>query len=451
MLGPLLAFALLALAPGSYDAIFVVSFCFALVGFSILVLFVQNRTAAPGEEPSVERVSLRAATGLLRNRRLLALTVIAGGFGLVTISDGFLYLGLQRRLDLDPRYLPLLFVGTALVYMILAVPTGWLADRVGRGRVFVGGYAILLLAYALLLLPALGPGELVVYLLLFGVYYAATDGVLMALASSVIPVGAPRQRAGAARHRREPRTPARVGCLRGDLDGLGDADGDRPVRGGPAARAASPPHSLWRGRGTVRIMRKLAFLLVVAGCLAVGGGYLAYAALREDPVSGGAGSCRSACDAREAGHHRAVRRLPERSARTTTTRGSRSPAATAPAARRSPAACASASTSPPAGPLPDADLGRRLAVPRHDPRPRARAPRGGRAARADQPRPRLARRPLRRDDGVRDGPLLPGQGFSTYTTLIDMAAGDEIVATSSPSRSPATARPSPRPTSTSGA
>jgi MFS family permease len=135
----------------------------------------------------VERVSLRAATGLLHDRRLLALVVIAGGFGLVTISDGFLYLGLQRRLDLDPRYLPLFFVGTALAYMILAVPTGWLADRVGRGRVFVGGYAILLLAYGLLLLPALGPGEIVVYLLLFGAYYAATDGVLMALASSVIP------------------------------------------------------------------------------------------------------------------------------------------------------------------------------------------------------------------------------------------------------------------------
>jgi MFS family permease len=187
MLGPLLAFALLALAPGSYDAIFVVSFCFALVGFSVLVLFVQNRTAAPGEEPNVARVSLRAAADLLRSRRMLALVAIAGGLGLVTVSDGFLYLGLQRRLDLDPRYLPLLFVGTALAYMVLAVPAGVLADRVGRGRVLVGGYGILLLAYVLLLLPALGTGEIVLYLLLFGAYYAATDGVLMALASSVVP------------------------------------------------------------------------------------------------------------------------------------------------------------------------------------------------------------------------------------------------------------------------
>ena len=34
-------------------------------------------------------------------------------------------------------------------------------------------------------------------------------------------------------------------------------------------------------------MRKLAFLLIVAGCLAVAGGYLAYATLRNNPASGG--------------------------------------------------------------------------------------------------------------------------------------------------------------------
>ena len=40
--------------------------------------------------------------------------------------------------------------------MLLAVPVGQLADRIGRGRVFVGGYALLLVVYAALLLPPLG-------------------------------------------------------------------------------------------------------------------------------------------------------------------------------------------------------------------------------------------------------------------------------------------------------
>src|SRR5262249_1119049 len=43
MLGPVIAFGLLTVAPGSFDTIFVVSFCAALVGLAVLLLFVQER------------------------------------------------------------------------------------------------------------------------------------------------------------------------------------------------------------------------------------------------------------------------------------------------------------------------------------------------------------------------------------------------------------------------
>jgi MFS family permease len=186
MLGPLVAFGLLALAEDAFDAVFVVSFCFALVGLSILVLFVQNRDGAPAAD-EVERFSLRAAFGLLTIRPFQLLVAVAGVLALVTMSDGFLYLALQRRLDFDARLLPLLYVGTAVVYMLLAVPIGRLADRHGRGRIYVGGYGLLLLAYSSLLLPSLGAAGLVAFLLVFGAYYAATEGVLMALGSAVLP------------------------------------------------------------------------------------------------------------------------------------------------------------------------------------------------------------------------------------------------------------------------
>jgi MFS family permease len=51
MLGPLVAFGILALAPDSFDAIFVVSFCFALMGLGVLLLFVKN--------PPVEKLDER--------------------------------------------------------------------------------------------------------------------------------------------------------------------------------------------------------------------------------------------------------------------------------------------------------------------------------------------------------------------------------------------------------
>jgi MFS family permease len=200
MIGPLLAFALLMLAPGRFDVIFVVSFCFAVVGLAILVLFVDERRnpttevadadpreAVPDEPAEREDVSMRAAAALLGQRRFATLVGVSFVLGIATISDAFIYLSLQRRLDFEMRYLPLLFVGTALVYMVLAAPIGRLADRLGRGRVFVAGYVMLLAVYATVLIPSMGPAALALCLLLFGTYYASTDGVLAALGSAIVP------------------------------------------------------------------------------------------------------------------------------------------------------------------------------------------------------------------------------------------------------------------------
>ena len=187
MLGPLVAFGLLALVPGAFDAIFVVSFCAALVGLGFLTLFVENRPVADDAAPATPPVSLKAAAGLLRAPRFRTLVLVGAVLSLTTISDGFLYLGLQRTLNFSVGFFPLLYVATALVYMVLAVPVGQLADRIGRGRVFLGGYVLLVLVYTSLLLPGIEPAGVIVYLLLFGAYYAATDGVLMALASAVVP------------------------------------------------------------------------------------------------------------------------------------------------------------------------------------------------------------------------------------------------------------------------
>jgi MFS family permease len=191
MLGPIVAFALLARLPDAFDAVFVVSFLFAVIGLGILALFVDGRKAAPvapGERAPLpsRAVSLRAAAGLLRSPTFRALTVAGTILGLVTVSDGFLYLVLQRRLALNTGYFPLLYVGTSLTYFLLAIPIGRLADRLGRGRVFLAGYSLLLPVTLCLLLPQPGFVLLAAVLLLFGAYYAATDGVLMASASAIL-------------------------------------------------------------------------------------------------------------------------------------------------------------------------------------------------------------------------------------------------------------------------
>lgn len=187
LLGPLVAFGVLALLPDAYDVVFVTSFCLALVGLGTLLLFVEN----PAEDrPARLRspVSLRAAVGLLRGPRYRAMMLTGSALSLVTMGDAFLYLSLQRRLALDVTFFPLLYVATALAYLLLAIPVGRLADRIGRGRVFLGGHVFLLLAYLGLLLPDIGLAAAVACLGLLGGFYAATDGVLMAVASGTLPV-----------------------------------------------------------------------------------------------------------------------------------------------------------------------------------------------------------------------------------------------------------------------
>jgi MFS family permease len=106
---------------------------------------------------------------------------------LATVSDGFVYLGLQRTLDLTLTAFPLLFVGSATAFMVLAIPAGRLADRIGRRAVFLGGHVLLLGVYGSLLVPWGGLPLLAFALIGLGAYYAATDGVLQAIASALLP------------------------------------------------------------------------------------------------------------------------------------------------------------------------------------------------------------------------------------------------------------------------
>ncbi|GHD98061.1 MFS transporter [Streptomyces alanosinicus] len=185
LLGPLVAFLILRATVDGYDAVFTVSFCVAVVGVLVLVLFVPG--GRRGDAGAVERPTLRGAVGLLRRRGLRRIAVCALLLGLATVSDSFVYLLLQRRLGVPDRWFALLPLGTAASFLLLAVPLGRLADRVGRWAVFVAGHGGLLVAYALLLTAWRGSALPYVVLALHGAFYAATDGVLMAAASDGVP------------------------------------------------------------------------------------------------------------------------------------------------------------------------------------------------------------------------------------------------------------------------
>ncbi|MCJ1676411.1 MFS transporter [Streptomyces sp. APSN-46.1] len=183
LLGPLAAFGVLWVAVDGYDAVFTVSCCVAVLGVVLLALFVREAPA-----PAPARAPLPPVRTLLRIPALRRLCLTAAVLGLFTVGDAFLYLLLQRRLDLPAAYFPLLPVGTAAVFLLAALPAGRFADRLGRRRVFLGGHVLLIGAFLLLLAPVpAGPPLVICVLALLGLFYAATDGVLMAAAGSVLP------------------------------------------------------------------------------------------------------------------------------------------------------------------------------------------------------------------------------------------------------------------------
>ena len=186
MLGPLVALAVLSAAPDAYDLVFVASFAVAVVGLGVLWLFVRSAR----DRPRGARRSIRpggAVRSLVAARGFVGLTCAGTLVGLFTVSDGFLYLILQQHAGFSAGLFPLLYVGTAGCFLLLALPAGVLADRLGRRATFLAGHAVLALAYLTAAASGASGAGVAVCILLLGGYYALTDGVLMALASAVLP------------------------------------------------------------------------------------------------------------------------------------------------------------------------------------------------------------------------------------------------------------------------
>ena len=185
LLGPIVAFVILSVAAEAFDVVFVASFGVAVMGLGVLVLFVNPPLTQPVQiSPAKETASgipLLLAPGFGR------LVVAMAALSLATMSDAFIYLALQQRLAFPPTVFPLLYVATSLIFVVAAVPAGRIADRIGRRAVLLAGYAMLGLVYVVLLLPATGMMGVVIGITGLGLYYAATDGVLMAIAGSLLP------------------------------------------------------------------------------------------------------------------------------------------------------------------------------------------------------------------------------------------------------------------------
>jgi len=183
--GPLLGAAILWWLPFGFDWLFAASLVFGVAGLVVFRAQVTEPRAPATVEADAVNEAVPGPWRLIRaDKAFLRLTVLAAFLAMFTISDGLVYLSMQRASGIDERLLPMMFAVTALFFLATAAPIGRLADRVGPFLVFLGGYVLLAGLYLWLAFAGvMGRPSVAAIVCLLGVHYAATDGVLAATAT----------------------------------------------------------------------------------------------------------------------------------------------------------------------------------------------------------------------------------------------------------------------------
>ncbi|MFA6494759.1 MAG: MFS transporter [Candidatus Paceibacterota bacterium] len=186
VVGPLILFALLYLLQGSaslYHLILLFSAVPLVITLAVLVVNVREVSPARVESPVVSMP--RSPTKLPASFYLFLIIIVL--FTLGNSSDAFLILR-AKSLGVTLLEIPLVIALFNLIYAALAVPLGALSDKIGRIPTMCigwGSYALVYLGFAL------ASGAAVIWPLyaLYGVYYAANQGVAKAFLSDIVEPG----------------------------------------------------------------------------------------------------------------------------------------------------------------------------------------------------------------------------------------------------------------------
>jgi MFS family permease len=183
VLGPLAAFLLLPVFHGNVRSVFWVAAVPGLI--SILLAWFAVREIRPTLSLRVETSPSVREVFRARNGRLLVILLAVTTFSLGNSSDLFLILRAQN-LGVAALWVPALGLVFNLSYTALSWPAGRLSDRIPRRRLIVVGYLVYAAVYWGF---ARGGSQRLVWLLfiVYGVYYALTEGVLKAWIADLVP------------------------------------------------------------------------------------------------------------------------------------------------------------------------------------------------------------------------------------------------------------------------
>jgi MFS family permease len=181
IVGPLLATAVLLFAPDNYRLLFGLTLIPGAIAVALLFLVPEPADANP--KPQIPNPETQERLP----RRLLAFLAVLFVFSLGNSADAFLLLRLSDELG-SATYIPLLWAGLHVGKASLSTWGGALSDRFGRKRVIVFGWAIYAVVY-LGFAMARDAWTLIAWFLVYGSYFAFTEGAEKALVADLTPAG----------------------------------------------------------------------------------------------------------------------------------------------------------------------------------------------------------------------------------------------------------------------
>ncbi|MCL5057425.1 MAG: MFS transporter [Actinobacteria bacterium] len=180
IVGPLLAFAVLAVFPGDYRKVFLLSAVPGILGVLVIILFVREAKKIKAQLPG--KIAFKDFP--IRYYMFLGIAFI---FTLGNSTDALLLVK-ANDIGIQALFIPLVYLIFNSVSVIFAVPAGMLSDRIGRERLIIFGYLLYSIIYF-----SFGrtndKGVVILLFALYGLYSAATDGVQKALVSDLIDKG----------------------------------------------------------------------------------------------------------------------------------------------------------------------------------------------------------------------------------------------------------------------
>lgn len=168
----------LTLTRQTFQTIVLLSIIPALL--AVIVLAFGSQEIDSGKASISPRLSL---SGMDKRFKFFLISFMV--FNLGNSSDAFIILRGQER-GLNVLQVMVMLISFNAIYSLLSSPLGALSDRIGRRRLILSGWGLYTLVYLGFALSQTG-WQIWALFALYGVYYAATEGIAKAMVADLVP------------------------------------------------------------------------------------------------------------------------------------------------------------------------------------------------------------------------------------------------------------------------